>query len=1302
MAIQLSILVFPQRLEDNRLYFNALIVPRNVNPLLDNPVEALSPAWVDARLSLRANFVDSLADYPTMQLPVSIRQDLPIMPPDPTMTDIFNELSARFDISKTDRAEAVSAHHYTQKHLPRTYRQAFHFTKPRTKHATIDDSYACSLKENDKPNPLFQPDDSRVSWGQVFALCLRQPDLAKKCGFIREGFIDIPAGLLVEGGWLYMDLAPESDYFQAAPDDVLFKTYAARLPKINPGIDRNLFAAVLFPVRFDDMAPPPVNPEVPSNYDELLAEAGIYDDGFAKIVHAHQPVSDHLLREDPDPEFPVSNDSGIRLAWDDEQLLIWLNRQLEEDPSKPGSGERIDAPMGVIGYRIDVRHHSEDENAPWTSLCKVNYKNNIALGDIPISPAGREIELNVEVHPATNDGSPNQPLWLPAYFAYWTGQSLVLQDENAIDIYQKDTSARLDSNITAQKNNLYNPVGANDVALRYGGNYDFRVRLADLTGGGPTPADKRTHDAASPEKTWLFRRHAIPQTVAIEEPLPTDDTFFAENKITLRRPRLGYPSVLFTGAYPNAVDLLKADFIAAATERRDIGLPDPDVDRVEIEVAVRSLDMDTTITKKSPNDQYAILYTTTRAFSGDLEAALDVDLTFVDRPVLQFNGQKSLLLLGLSDQDGSIDERADLVLPTNRDLLITVRALCVDKPDYYAENKPLRGLTTRFVTRRAASNETRFFKATGEMTMIRGLWMRPLPESKVRAKRNTVFVGQAADLNQQPSLIEQLAQTIDVQSKGLSLVGKPGRRWQFGASRHIRHTLAPDNTSLTFGTPDDLINHWIVPLTLIIDRDWSWDGLQPTSIDVYRRQRFSRDAAWTETLVGDIEIKHAINIQALTQSDRSQTFVCFLDAVEPKSARTDDFPDEILLEYRIEPQFKEENPAVAVDDPLQLSLHLPITTAPAQMPKVVSAGVALSRYQRDADYANTEVRQRYLWVEFEEPVANPADAYFGRILAYGPDPLLAEWTTDWMIPPQTPPPLPIQPEWIRIISPGHSDDRSGLDAMQQLIPASDSNRHFLVPLPPGLHAESPELFGFFTYEFRIGHCEGWSTAQARFGRELACQGVQHPAPQLIAQPDRDEQRIRVSAPYADAVFDGRRITAEPVRTQLWALLYAQVRMADDSDNRNILLGDRLMRPVRETITNDEGQVVFDTDRSELPRRAQTVWSNAEISNLLKKYGLSAESSLSILCVEMMPTAENFLMHGEVWEQNYGSAQNTQTVAEAINWLKNTESSLKISRRLARPIPEELQARPLSDDLGHYRLLRSSPLTAVPEVCCVDC
>ena len=44
--------------------------------------------------------------------------------------------------------------------------------------------------------------------------------------------------------------------------------------------------------------------------------------------------------------------------------------------------------------------------------------------------------------------------------------------------------------------------------------------------------------------------------------------------------------------------------------------------------------------------------------------------------------------------------------------------------------------------------------------------------------------------------------------------------------------------------------------------------------------------------------------------------------------------------------------------------------------------------------------------------------------------------------------------------------------MQRLDPARNSDRHFLVPLPPNTDPASPELFSFFTYEIRVGHGRG--------------------------------------------------------------------------------------------------------------------------------------------------------------------------------------------------------------------------------------
>ena len=51
-----------------------------------------------------------------------------------------------------------------------------------------------------------------------------------------------------------------------------------------------------------------------------------------------------------------ATDAGIDLGWDDEQVTVWLNRQLEAmrkrlDPLQ----KAVEAPLGVSGYRVDVR-----------------------------------------------------------------------------------------------------------------------------------------------------------------------------------------------------------------------------------------------------------------------------------------------------------------------------------------------------------------------------------------------------------------------------------------------------------------------------------------------------------------------------------------------------------------------------------------------------------------------------------------------------------------------------------------------------------------------------------------------------------------------------------------------------------------------------------------------------------------------------------------------------------------------------------------------------------------------------------
>src|ERR1019366_7070801 len=106
-----------------------------------------------------------------------------------------------------------------------------------------------------------------------------------------------------------------------------------------------------------------------------------------------------------------------------------------------------------------------------------------------------------------------------------------------------------------------------------GHKYEFRVRMADTTGGGPAIDEVPVYGAVSPVTLCHFVRHVIPQTFNFVTPLPIKDTdIFTGNTLSVLRPLLGYPSVLFTGAYANTVQQLIDDGNAVinANSKRDI------------------------------------------------------------------------------------------------------------------------------------------------------------------------------------------------------------------------------------------------------------------------------------------------------------------------------------------------------------------------------------------------------------------------------------------------------------------------------------------------------------------------------------------------------------------------------------------------------------------------------------------------------------------------------------------------------------------------------------------------------------
>ena len=139
-----------------------------------------------------------------------------------------------------------------------------------------------------------------LCWRRNWACCTR-PALTVEAA-------DFP-----QGGWLYVDLAAESDYkAQQQADRHLYQAIRGAHSGAQTAEPRPVFAPLFFPVLFKANAADP-DPAPDGNYDQVLIETAEYDDGFAKIVHATQPHSRNLLAEESDGAHPVK-DVGLPLG----------------------------------------------------------------------------------------------------------------------------------------------------------------------------------------------------------------------------------------------------------------------------------------------------------------------------------------------------------------------------------------------------------------------------------------------------------------------------------------------------------------------------------------------------------------------------------------------------------------------------------------------------------------------------------------------------------------------------------------------------------------------------------------------------------------------------------------------------------------------------------------------------------------------------------------------------------------------------------------------------------------------------
>ncbi|MDQ6916328.1 MAG: DUF2163 domain-containing protein [Pseudomonadota bacterium] len=1297
--VRLSLLAFPQRWNGGSLEARVLLLPAG-DPLA--AVDGLPPFsgtdWMLRAVVLPG--VDALLGPPGAT-PNTFERAFTAAAP-ANASALFPKLRDEFNVkappSRAKRRVTLGAT-AIRKQLPDSYTESFPFERP-SGGTSITDEFGCALREVAGGQAKDPKPPIDTTWGAVLSFALRQPLLARALGLLHDVTIPVPATTPLDaGGWVYFELDPAGGVNPLNADTV--RAYAARLPALARIATRRVFGAVLLPVGHTSAG----------EYDEALAEAAMYDDGFGKIVHAAQAKTADAATASHDALKPAT-DAGIDLGWDDEQVTAWLNRQIEGLKKRLGDPTGVEAPLGVGGYRIDVRMPDVAALARWQSLCRA-FSADVNGAPAPLTfPATAPVlfseafddELTVEPTPVRTLNATSDAAWLPRHFARWQDGSLVVSDTT---LFRLSGTSPNDAN----GNKLVVPpslYGARDASihLRYGNRYEFRCRFADLTGGGPKIADAPQNAAQHPIATARFLRYVQPKSarVATDIPLPKPGKptppVSTVNTLDVWRPLIGYPEAKFAGIDdPAVIEQLVKNGPAAKKASDAVGVNDPDVTHLRVSVQVR-------IPAHDPGADdgggFRELYHTDLAFPPfdpdavfDPGAPLAITLDYVDQPDVETLAPPA-------------PGATNLPVPRARDVRLRLTPICADKPHYFGDAWVREGLTANIATRADGDAEDDLF----------------LPRPKERAA-NAILLQPA------PDFAQRLAAHLDLAIDGLSFKARPGERVVFGASAALRHTLSGDASEITFAAEGELLGHWVAVVQTDLARDWTWDGCEDRSFEI-RRSDAAAPAPAAFGTIGEIRLPFVVS-QPAAQGNadvgteaRTRTRLVFFDAVDPNPG-DGKFPEILTPTWRLEPRLRGGAAANGAAQAQKMSLRLPVAVSPRQTPKLVSAGIALSDYVHDDGYRSTAPRRRVLWFEFDEPVADPNDALFARVLAYGPDPLLSGAITHLLLPvpdvpigatswlqiiesllptPPKPPDLAIDPEPMRVIVPDQPEDSSGLDAMIAMRaanpPAGETKaRHFIVPLPPGIDSDMPELFGFWTYELRIGHHAIWSTAQARFGRPLVVKGVQHPAPVLSVaamrvrpspkDPASSPPRIVVVAPHATAVFEHRRLTqpaAGDPRTRIWVLLYAQVTQADRATRRNVLVA---RAPAIARVT----QAVPGIPPS--PPSARDVIGVAHfdeqvINARLAEMALPADAPLSVVAVELLPGDHLSMLKVPLGDREIFYLVDTPEIPAGTLDARGAAAFASVNIATSDPLGAELGS------IASRRILRCSPLTPVAPAC----
>ena len=442
-----------------------------------------------------------------------------------------------------------------RKDLPESFMAATGFAAANPEYFTSVDGFGCAIGSQ-TPNTAQTPSYT-IAWGEILSYALRQPLICQAMGlaYLQVSIPLDPAQVSV-GGWIWLEI-DTSDlgnwYAQlVAEKPASVSTYAARLPALTTAQD--VFAAILFPtvprlLRCRDHGRRAIRSRpVPRWLREGRSRQPTHHFRLRDRRHRHHR-SRHRRRH-PDR---MGRRTGHHL-------------DQSPDPDRASHRWRYSHPGAALHYPWLPRRCPPGSTDPWASLCAASGTLNAAS---VFTTSFTAQDLCVEPTPVQNAGA-GQQYWLPRYFAQWRGRTLVVNDKYgyAFSGGQPPASGPVtDSDFTGTLTESLSGIN-----LLYGDNYEFRTRLADLTGGGPSSTDASPSDAGI--TTVPFRRYVPPKKVVLT--LGNVDSS-GNQSLTVDRPSINYPEMVFTGA----ADQSTLDALYALTPPQPPVRPFPPPGRLE-------------------------------------------------------------------------------------------------------------------------------------------------------------------------------------------------------------------------------------------------------------------------------------------------------------------------------------------------------------------------------------------------------------------------------------------------------------------------------------------------------------------------------------------------------------------------------------------------------------------------------------------------------------------------------------------------------------------------------------------------